>query len=370
MATRKNEAAWVEERSRWQINVQRDGERKTFCSSKPGKKGKIEAERKADTWLTTGAHDSAARLGPTWDAWVARETELRGKHNTAVHFAEYFGRLYIKPRLQHKRISSITPQDWQDCIDQAWLQRGLSKKTLQNMRGSITGFWRYLKRSRIVFDRPDEPLTIPRDATVGERTIVQPGDLSTVFATDTYISHGKAYKPHYIYAWRFALATGMRPGEVVGLRWEDIDGDVVSIRQSINVNNIETGGKNKRARRTFALPHVALEVLDDQRRHLNSQRIISPYVFPATDGGPASERYVYKAWRKYCEQIGIPPTSLYEHRHTFVSVNYKTPEYLLKKMVGHSNNMDTRGQYGHEVDGQREITATLVDTALEDALSR
>ncbi len=41
---RKNEALWVESRKRWQLNVQSDGERKTFPSSIPGKKGKIDAD--------------------------------------------------------------------------------------------------------------------------------------------------------------------------------------------------------------------------------------------------------------------------------------------------------------------------------------
>lgn len=51
MATRKNEASWIESRGRWQINVQSDGERRTFSSSIAGKKGKIAAEKKADAWL-------------------------------------------------------------------------------------------------------------------------------------------------------------------------------------------------------------------------------------------------------------------------------------------------------------------------------
>jgi len=51
---RRAEAVWIEARSRWQINVQRDGKRKTFTSSTPGRKGKHEAEGKADDWLEAG----------------------------------------------------------------------------------------------------------------------------------------------------------------------------------------------------------------------------------------------------------------------------------------------------------------------------
>ena len=51
MAERKNEAQWIESRQRWQIKVQVDDKRKTFTSYTPGRKGKVEAERKADRWI-------------------------------------------------------------------------------------------------------------------------------------------------------------------------------------------------------------------------------------------------------------------------------------------------------------------------------
>ena len=59
MAERKSEAAWIESRSRWQINVQAEGVRKTFTSSMPGRRGKADAERKAERWLDD--HTSAER---------------------------------------------------------------------------------------------------------------------------------------------------------------------------------------------------------------------------------------------------------------------------------------------------------------------
>lgn len=51
MGTRTNTAKWVESRKRWQVNVQKDGTRKTFTSSIPGRNGQREANAKADAWL-------------------------------------------------------------------------------------------------------------------------------------------------------------------------------------------------------------------------------------------------------------------------------------------------------------------------------
>ena len=51
---RKNEAVWLDKYNRWQIKVQSDGVRKTFYSSQKGRKGKIEAEAKADKFINGG----------------------------------------------------------------------------------------------------------------------------------------------------------------------------------------------------------------------------------------------------------------------------------------------------------------------------
>ena len=374
MAERKNEAAWMEKQERWQVKVQKDGERKAFYSTTPGKKGKIEAEKKADTWLASGTAAAAIRLGKAWDEFVEREKDLNGATSVGYVHAEYFGRLYIKPALQHKKLQNITPQDWQNCIDDAYKNgkggQGLAKKTLQDMRSCITRFWKHLRKRRIQFDMPDDPLEIPRHARKSERTAVQPEHFRKVFEVDGFEVRGRFYKSHYIYLWRFLLITGMRPGEAIGLRHEDIKDGMVHIRHSINVHDEVTDGKNKNSRRSFLLSDMAKEIRADQRDHLKAQGIISPWVFPATDGAPAAEPSAYRAWQSYCEKVGIPKVSLYEMRHTFASNNYGMPEPLIKALMGHSTSMDTWGQYGHKIDGQDEAAVAYVNDTLAILLGK
>lgn len=63
---RCSEAIWIESKQYWQVKVQRDGVRKGFTSSIPGRRGKHEAEAKADEWLELGLDE--IRLGAAWDA--------------------------------------------------------------------------------------------------------------------------------------------------------------------------------------------------------------------------------------------------------------------------------------------------------------
>ena len=64
---RTNTAKWIESAGRWQINVQKDGVRKTFTSAKPGRTGQREANKKADEWLDIGVKTERIKVSDAWE---------------------------------------------------------------------------------------------------------------------------------------------------------------------------------------------------------------------------------------------------------------------------------------------------------------
>ncbi|MEG1758751.1 MAG: hypothetical protein RR235_09935, partial [Oscillospiraceae bacterium] len=142
---RKNEAAWVDSRKRWQINVQSDGERKTFSSSARGKKGKIEAERKADRWMEEHLTDENTRVKKMLDKWYEKLKISTSYSN--YHQYEGYIRNYIKPVIGTKRIGRLTKNDLQSVIDNAYNSKKLSEKTLHNIRGCLMAFMSYCRDS-------------------------------------------------------------------------------------------------------------------------------------------------------------------------------------------------------------------------------
>ena len=88
------------------------------------------------------------------------------------------------------------------------------------------------------------------------------------------------------------------------------------------------------------------QILEEQNRYTGK----NAQVFPIR-----SESAYYEAWQKYCRANEIPPISLYELRHTFVSIVKVLPAGEVKSWVGHSKNMDTFGVYAHTLtsDGAR-----------------
>lgn len=79
MTMRTNTARWTG--TRWRIDVQKDGTRKSFYSSKPGRTGQREANAKADKWLTTGVSDTALRVSQAYDMWYETQQETTSEGN-------------------------------------------------------------------------------------------------------------------------------------------------------------------------------------------------------------------------------------------------------------------------------------------------
>ena len=357
MAIRKNEAVWIENRQFWRIHVQKDGRRKSFYSSIKGRKGKIACERKADEWLEEQVDFLAnPRLD---DLWADHLKEVKRTTSEANYIKiESIGRLYLLPELGNRRIASITIQHWQNCITTAG-EKGLSKKTCENIRGTITSLYRYTRKNRVDMERP-ELLAIPRNAPVGERKILQPDQLKTLFHTDWITHWGKKEQCFYIHAWRFIVLTGLRRGELCGLQWEDIQDNVLHIKRSISSTQKVTRGKNENARRYIVLSSLMLAEIEAQKALLKKSGIISPWIFPSPVGGVINTNNLYNQWQSYRDQHGIE-SSIHELRHTMISVvKSDIPEPLLKPMVGHSKAMDN-GIYQHVVDGDAERASAMVD---------
>ena len=64
----------------------------------------------------------------------------------------------------------------------------------------------------------------------------------------------------------------------------------------------------------------------------------------------------------------ITVVSLYELRHTYVSVNKEMPEGLRKMTIGHSQDMDTEGTYGHQMAGDLAKAAAFTEEAFSEII--
>ena len=365
MTERKNEAAWVESRKRWQINVQANGIRKTFTSSKAGKKGKIEAEHKADEWLQTQIIGGNTRCSVLLDLFLAQKKQTTSHTNSSQ--IEYHIRYYIRPVIGLKRIDRVTEDDLQAIIDRAHAA-GRYHKTLTNIRATTQAFIKFCRKKKVTALFP-ENITIPRNAPKKEKHIAEPDDIRKLFTFSTTYWHLAERFDWYIHAYRFSVLTGLRPGELLGLQWSDIHNERITIRRSINDDGELTAGKNENAHRTLALQGIAQKELDAQRDMLRRNAIVSPYIFPTPESDVTAQKRYRNSWQRYCKYHGLTKTTPYELRHTYVSLNDEMPDGLKKKAIGHSKNMDTEGVYGHLKTGDLERIAQYSDAAVKKIIN-
>lgn len=364
---RKTEAIWISGRKRWQINVQRDGKRRTFTSSTPGKRGKAVAERKADEWLETGVVDEDTRCDTLLDEFVLKKAATTSKVNSRQ--VEYHARVYIKPMIGRKKISHLTEANLQDIIDSGYA-RGLSKKTLENIRGTITSFVKYARKRKVTTLRI-EGLDIPDKAKKSEKRIATRNDIKLLFSKNDTTYYGKIVYDRCIHAYRFSLITGIRFGELLGLEWDDFDSkrDLITIRRAINDMGEISDGKNDNARRTLSIKGRARAELDAQRLQLKEEGVTSKYIFPDIDGSFFQQKHFRDLWYRYCAHNGLSKITPYELRHTYVSINDEMPDGLKRQAMGHSKSMDTEGVYGHQKAGDLERIANICSSAIDEILA-
>ena len=349
MTKRTSSAKWIKARGFWRIDVQKDGIRKSFYSNQPGRAGQREANAKADAWLEFGTQGRSIRCKQAVEEFLELKQEIVGR--SQYEQLETLSRLYILPVIGKKKMEKVTFDDLQSIIDRA-VSLKYSAKYISNIKSCLSQFMRFCRRKRYTTLTTDD-LDTSAAVRKGTKTILQPESIIALFGVNTMIYRGKRVYDDYINAYRFLVVTGLRPGELIGLKWEDIHGNVIYLQRAVNKLGEETRGKNDNAIRPVPLTAISKQILQDQ---YNQTGQTTGYIFNVS-----REATLGRRWKKFCESNNIPYCTLYELRHTFVSMVSSIPEGQLKQIVGHSKSMDTFGVYGHAVDGQLENTAKQID---------
>ena len=124
-----------------------------------------------------------------------------------------------------------------------------------------------------------------------------------------------------------AIATGMRRGEILGLRWHDVDEDagVIHVRRSLQSTKPEPvfeEPKTRRSRRavaapTFLRPYLAAQVEDQARRRadMGDGWVDLSLVVDRGDGGAVSPVSLSAAWPRFLRRAGLPHVRFHDLRH-------------------------------------------------------
>jgi len=174
--------------------------------------------------------------------------------------------------------------------------------------------------------------------------------------------------------------TGLRRGEALGLKWDDIDlnkeSQNIAIRRTAYKIGKEwqlTEPKTKRSRRVIALPVTLAMLLGyfRERKKTNAEyfgRELSEndFIFTFQDGTLPDPRYVSKVFRRIVENAGLKRIRLHDLRHTYATLQRKAgqPIEVISRVLGHASEMVTLTIYNHW-DGELRAAADAMDLMLE-----
>ncbi|MEU7870926.1 site-specific integrase [Dactylosporangium sp. NPDC049140] len=174
--------------------------------------------------------------------------------------------------------------------------------------------------------------------------------------------------------WVTALTVGLRRGELLGLRWSDIDfaGERLTVRQALlRVDGVLSFSRPKtdRSRRTVPVAPQTLMMLRAHRRRQAEDRDVAgerwqdhDLVFPSVIGTPMEPRNADRAWHATRAKAGLRWLRLHDLRHacaTFLLASGASPRTVMKTL-GHSQISLTMNTYAHVLD---DIERAAVDAA-------
>ena len=258
----------------------------------------------------------------TWlEVWMENYAKVKLRPST-FKTSQGFLKNHIKPQIGSIPLADLTSLDLQrfykhlldggrgDRIEAKKKPKGLAPKTVRNINQMIGSAYNLAIEQHLVTKNPTQGCALPKVEHKEIKTLTS-DQLSTFFqeARDSGV-----YELYYL-----DLATGLRRGELLGLKWADVDLDrgVLKIQRAISRQNgkvVEAPLKTKNAYRTLPLSADAIDVLKAQKNKVGS----SEWVFPSPTEGPMSPDSVLHMLQRVLKRAGLPRIRFHDLRHPYV----------------------------------------------------
>ena len=307
-----------------------------------------------------------ARL--TFEEVVAEWEEGGTSHlrpNTLSLYKHYLDRKAVK-RWSRRQVASLTVDDAAKLVGEL-RREGLAASTIRGILVAVSGGPLNLAARRgYIAANPIKALDRHERPTIDR----EPKRVLSADETERVLGKANA-------RWKlmigFALATGVRQGEQLGLRWGDLDlaAGVVHVRRQLDRDGTLSPLKTPAANRDIPLSDSLVKRLTEHRL-ASGHSLDHNLVFCTASGKPMSHRNVLRQYDVLVERakIAAPKPTWHNLRDTFVArlIRSGADVYYVSKLAGHGNAGFTLSRYGGVLDGEEQ--ADVAKAALEIAVGR
>ena len=247
-------------------------------------------------------------------------------------------------------------------------KRGLSPVTISNLHSILKRIVKSAVRAGKLVSSPMDKIQTEPNAKPNLVEVLTEGEVGKLL---------ESLRGHWLYLpTLLAVQTGLRRGEVCGLRWKDLGAnDELNVAQAIGrVGNAigVTTLKTKRSRRTIRLP---ASLVSELAQHKKEQAIIrlklglgkTELISTMPDGKPLHPVVLSHTFSQKVREAGLPSTTYHGLRHFHVSylLKHGVPLHVVSARAGHANATVTLNTYAHLIGGEDERAAQQADKLFE-----
>lgn len=329
-----------------------------------------EAQQRAESGTPEPTRLSVGQWLEQWHA--SRRADLRGSTWAAYGLMV---RAYVVPTIGPLPLRSLTRARlkalYADLADHGGRgSRPLSAKSMHNVS---------LMLSRAFGDAVDDRIIGSNPATRAHRLPSGRQDMKTWNGEQVHGFLTSVAGHRLAGLWRLAFSTGMRRGELLGLRWADLDldGATLSVQQTRirGADGLAYGTpKTAKGRRRIALDAATVAALRGHRRAQAAERIRAgsvwqdaDLVFCRQDGQPLDPDSVSQSFERLEAHAGLPRIRLHDARHTAASLLLAAGVHpkVVRERLGHATIATTLDTYSHVLPGLGEDAAERLAAAID-----
>ncbi len=282
--------------------------------------------------------------------WLeGHKTSIRSR--THERYEEYV-RLHIVPVIGHIQLQKLTAQHVRALYAKK-LKEGLSSTTVNNLHGVLHKALEDAVKWELVVKNVCQIVDPPRRAHYEITTL-------TMEQAQKLLETAKGHNMEALFI--LALTTGMRRGEILALKWQDVSfiEKTIQVRRTFTrtpeSRYVEAETKTKKSRRSIVLPQIVIDVLIQHRVHQAKARSEAgehwqerDLVFCTSLGTPLNPNKVLERFKTLLKRAGLPHMRFHDLRHSAATIllTMRVHPKIVQELLGHNQISMTMDIYSH-----------------------